>query len=149
MQRFLILAVLFAAAPAFAQLTDSIIDTQKTLTSPDEKMQVTLIGIDGESVDSGSSMWSDDENLQYKLSPGAHTIKLRIVTGPATGDKDAPIYVTPGRHYRLGAQTVTNPQTGEPQSYIAFIQDDIGNRVWADNYYVTTTIEMGKSPWAK
>lgn len=147
MHRSFLLLSLLLATPAFAQGGGATIGTQIATNAGHEGMNVTLVAIDGESVDSGSTMWGDDKNLSYPLTPGSHTVTLQVQAGGANERKDAVLYVADGQHYTLGAQTVPDQTTGDPSSYMAWIQDQSGARVWAANYTVSSTVTIGKSPW--
>ena len=147
MRHSVLLLTLMFALPAFAQTGDASIGTQIATGTYHDGMKVELIGIDGKEVDSGSSMWADDENLSYPLTPGSHTLSLHVAAGAAAEKMDAVVFVAAGQQYSLGAETILNQQTQEPSSYIAWIQDSAGNRVWNRQFSVINTVVSVPSPW--
>lgn len=110
-------------------------------------MNVYLTAIDGQEVDSGTSMWAEDKNISYPLTPGSHTLTLNIAAGSANQKIEAVIFAVLGQHYSIGAETVLDQQTKEPSSYIAWIQDAAGNRVWNTQFNLITRTEQIPSPW--
>ncbi len=147
MRRSVLFLSLLFTMPAFAQTGGATIGTQIASSTFHEGMKIELVGIDGQSVDSGSSMWGDDQNLSYPLAAGTRTITLHVAAGAANEKMDAVLFVTEGQQYSLGAQTVIDQQTQEPSSYIAWVQDAVGNRVWTRQFSVVTTTTFSKSPW--
>lgn len=147
MRRSVLFLSLLFAVPAFAQTSGASIGTQIATNTYHKGMKVELVAIDGKAVDSGSTMWGDDENLTYPLEPGSHTITLNVAAGAANEKMDAVIFVTQPQRYVLGAETILNQQTQEPSSYIAWVQDGSGNRVWNRQFSLITTTVYQKSPW--
>lgn len=142
----LILSLLFAPV-AIAQTGGASIGTQIATSQYHEGMKIELVAIDGNAVDSGSSMWSDDQNLSYPLTAGSHTLTLNIMAGAANEKMDAVVFVADGQQYSLGAETVLNQQTQEPSSYIAWVQDSSGNRVWNRQFNLISKTVQIPSPW--
>ncbi len=146
MRSFLILTTILLATSAIAQ-TGASIGTQIATSQYHEGMKIELVGIDGKDVDSGSSMWGDDTNHSYPLTAGSHTLTLQVAAGAANEKMDAVIFVADGQQYSLGAETILDQTTQEPSSYIAWVQDAAGNRVWNRQFNVISTMTYGKSPW--
>lgn len=145
MRRLAFAFTLFAAHAAMAQ--DASIGSQITTTTNHDGMNLYLVAIDGQAVESGTSMWSDDENILHSLSAGSHTLTLQVMAGAANEKMDAVLFANPGQQYSLGAETVMDQQSGEPSSYIAWIQDGSGAKVWTRQFNVITTMTYGNSPW--
>lgn len=145
MRRLAFAITLFAALPAMAQ--DATIGTQIATATNHEGMNLYLVAIDGNAVESGTSMWSDDENISHPLTTGSHTLSLQVMAGAANERMDAVLFVNPDQQYSLGAETVMDQQTQEPSSYIAWIQDSTGAKVWTRQFNVITTTTYGQSPW--
>lgn len=145
MRRLAFAMTLFAAHAAAAQ--DATIGSQITSAADHEGMNLYLVAIDGHQVESGTSMWSEDENITHRLSAGPHTLTLQVRAGAANEKMDAVLFATPGQQYSLGAETVMDQQSGEPSSYIAWIQDGSGAKLWTRQFNVITTMTYGNSPW--